>query len=315
MNRTIQIVVTPGSGEGRALGTARRLERLLTLRDDRSSTRTFGSLEALVEWARTCPRDFSHLVCVGGDATLSAAALAAIRHAVPFVPVPNGFGNVFARVFGHPDRAEAVVALLERGEVRRVDVGVVDGEIFLSHRSYGVLERIQQTVERGRKQPRTRLRRHLAYYGMARRVFARRSLASISVELDGRVVTGDALLVTVANVETYRGFLSLTPRATPVDGMFDVFVMPRTSGLRLGWRLLKLMLRLPRRWNGVAVYRGRHAIVTTRTRREELRTDPRVLPLLVPPGAIEDVTQREKTEDAPVERADRRSRPRRGRPR
>jgi len=85
--------------------------------------RTVGNLAALRQWAETCEPDFSHLICIGGDATLSAAAHAAIRTDVPFVPVPNGFGNLFARVFGFPDRAEGVVALLETGQVRRVDVG------------------------------------------------------------------------------------------------------------------------------------------------------------------------------------------------
>jgi diacylglycerol kinase family enzyme len=90
---------------------------------------------------------------MGGDATLSAAALAAVRCGVPFVPVPRGFGNIFARVFGHPDGADAIVALLEHGEIWKVDVGQADGEIFLSHRSFGFLEDVQNAVETSRDQP------------------------------------------------------------------------------------------------------------------------------------------------------------------
>jgi diacylglycerol kinase (ATP) len=303
MTKTVQIVVTPGSGEGRAMGTARRLETLLKQRGYEARIRTFNDLPALVQWAKTCACDFAHLVCVGGDATLSAAAIAAVRCQIPFVPVPNGFGNLFARVFGHPDRAEAVVSLLETGAVRKVDVGAFDGALFLSHRSYGFLERIQQGVERERKQPRARFLRHLAYYGMARRLFSERCFTSIRVEVDGRVVAENAVLVTVANVETYRGFLSLTPKASPLDGMFDIFVVPRTSAPALGWRLLKLMFRLPRRWKGVALYRGREVVITTRTRREMLRVERRALPLLVPPGALESLKQRVVEEDAPVQGA------------
>ena len=95
--RAIQIVVTPGSGAGLALLTARRLATLLRRRGRESSLRTFGNLAALRRWAETCAPDFSHVVCVGGDATMSAAALAAIRLDLPFVAVPQGFGNVFAR--------------------------------------------------------------------------------------------------------------------------------------------------------------------------------------------------------------------------
>jgi diacylglycerol kinase (ATP) len=303
----VQIVVTPGSGEGRAMATARRLAARLKRRAHVVDIRAFADLAALAEWARSCPPGASHVVCIGGDATLSAAAPAAIRGAVPFVPVPNGFGNVFAQVFGHPSQAGEVTALLEQGEVRPVDVGVATWEggeeIFLSHRSYGFLEHIQQVAERGRQQPRRRLLRHLWYYGVAHRFLFRTRLASFQVEIDGTLVAEDAVLVTVANVETYRGFLALTPTASPIDGLFDVFLVPRVSKAGLLLRLVRLMFRLPGRWRGVSLYRGRRVTVTTPWRRETLTVRRRALPLLVPPGAVEALRRRTvEADDPPVER-------------
>jgi diacylglycerol kinase (ATP) len=298
----VQVVVTPGSGEGRARATARRLATALTRGGRVVDVRPFEDLAALTRWAETCPPGASYLVCIGGDATLSASAAAAIRCEVPFVPVPNGFGNVFAQVFGHSPRVDEVARLLDEGEVRRVDVGVArhpgGEEIFLSHRSYGLLEQIQQVAERGRNQPRRRALRYLWYIGVAHRFLFRARLASYQVVVDGRSVTDDAVLVTVANVETYRGFLPLTPSASPIDGLFDVFVIPRASTLGLLRRLLCLRFGLPGRWRGVALHRGRRVTVTTPRRREELRVHRRALPLLVPPGAIEALVRR-TVEDAP----------------
>jgi diacylglycerol kinase (ATP) len=298
----VRIVLTPGSGEGRATATARRLRNVLTKRGDQTSVRTYTTLAALERWARTCDADFTHLVCIGGDATQSAAALAAVRLSIPFIPVPNGFGNMFARAFGHPDRVEHVAALLKSGERRRVDIGMAnDRELFLSHRSYGPLQQIQQTVEDGGGQPKSRLARHLAYYGMAKRFLIDAQLPSIRVEVDGDVVARDASVVTVANVETYRGFLSLTPTASPIDGLFDVFIAPRTSRLRLNLRLLRLLLKAPGRWNGLVLCRGRHVVVTVNDGpREELRTLRRALPLLVPRGSVESLAQRTRDADAPL---------------
>jgi diacylglycerol kinase family enzyme len=303
MQDTVQIVVTPGSGEGRALATAARIRRLLGRRGYRVAVRTFADLASLVTWAKTGTQDFTYLVCVGGDATQSAAAAAAIRLDVPFVPVPNGFGNVFARAFGHSGEAAAVTRLLEEGEIRRVDAGVCGDELFLSHRSYGFLDQIQEAAEAGRRQPRHRLLRHLWYYGVARRALLEMPSPSIDVEIDGTVVARGAMLVTVANVETYRGFLSLTPKASPIDGRFDVLVVPRVAKLRLFVRLLRIMFRFPRRWNGVALYRGRRVVVTVDGRRDELRTARHVLPLLVPPGAIAALARRQVEDDAPVQDA------------
>lgn len=299
----LRIVVTPGSGSGAARHVARRLRRLLSRGGRLVEMEAFQDLASLRRWAEQCEKDFSYLVCVGGDATQSAAARAAMRTDAAFVPVPAGFGNVFASVFGHPNRAEAVIELLERGERRRVDVGAVGDELFLSHRSYGLLEQVQQVAERGRKQPRNRWLRYLWYWSVGRRFLFSTPLAGFQVEVDGVTVAKDAVLVTVANVETYRGFMSLTPTASPIDGLFDVFVIPRVGKLRLAWRLLSLFLRLRGRWKGVALHRGRHVTVTTPRRCEQLAVKRRALPLLVPRGAIEILKARTMDADAPAEKA------------
>jgi diacylglycerol kinase (ATP) len=302
-DRSVQIVVTPGSGEGRAMATASRLRRRLRAEDWDVALQPFANLGDLTHWARTTEPAFGRLIAIGGDATQSAAALLSARTGVPFVPVPHGFGNVFASVFGHPSRASQVMDLLAHGEIRRVDAGAVGDELFLSHRSYGALEQIQAEAERGRRQPRSRMLRHLWYYGVARRVLFGMRVPPHAVEIDGVRVADDAVLVTVANVETYRGFLSLTPSASPIDGMFDVFIVPRTSTLGLAARLLRLMLRMPGRWRGVRLYRGRRVVIEVDGRREELRTWRRALPLLVPRGALEALQRRTVEDDAPVERA------------
>jgi diacylglycerol kinase (ATP) len=309
----VQLVVTPGSGEGLAMVTARRLATRLKRRGHVVDVHVFHDLDELTRWADTCPPGASSIVCIGGDATLSAAARAAMRSGAPLVPVPSGFGNVFAQVFGYSHHTTAVLRLLDDGEVRRVDVGVArresGEELFLSHRSYGLLEQIQQVAERGRKQPRHRLLRSAWYYGVAHRFLFHSRLASFQVTVDGAAVIDDAVLVTVANVETYRGFLALTPTASPIDGLFDVFVIPRASKLGVLRRLLALMFRLPGRWRGVAVYRGRRVTVTTPRRREVLTVARNALPLLVSPAAMAALEQRGVVDAPPIEMPSRRRPP------
>lgn len=281
----VQIIATPGSGEGRARATARRLQKALARRGREARIETFADLACLKQWAATCAPTFSRLVCVGGDATLSAAAAASVRLSIPLLPVPSGFGNIFARTFEHPQRIDRVIDVLDRGHVRRIDVGAVNGggELFLSHQSYGVLAEIQAAVERSRAQPRSKLLRHLAYYAAAPRFLFGARLPAIRVEVDRDVVAHNAALVTVANVETYRGYLSLTPDASPTDGLFDVFVIPRTSMAAVWGRLLKLALGLGGGREGVVLRRGRLVRVTVDGRgSDELIVRPRALPLLVP---------------------------------
>jgi diacylglycerol kinase family enzyme len=279
MAYTVQIVVTPGSGDGRARSTARRLQKALAHRGYESRVQTFADLDRLLQWSATCAPEFSHLVAVGGDATLSAAAAAAVRLSIPFVPVPCGFGNMFARAFGFRDDTRRVIELFERGQVQLVDVGMANGnEIFLSHRSYGLL----------------------AYYMMGERFLVSAPLTAVRVEVEGTVLTEDGAVVTVANVETYRGFLSLTPTASPIDGVLDIFAIPGRSKLRVWTRIFKLLLRLPGRWSGVSLCHGRNVRVTANGRTDELTLRRRALPLLVLPQSLEILKARQTEAETEV---------------
>ena len=84
--------------------------------------------------------------------------------------------------------------------------------------------------------------------------------------MDGEVVAADAVIVTVANVKTYGPWLPLTPAASPVDGLFDVFVIRRATKLAVLANLLKRQLRLPGAEQGTLLHRGRRVTVA-RSRR------------------------------------------------
>jgi diacylglycerol kinase (ATP) len=278
----IQIIATPGSGNGAALAVAAGLRETLRARGHDVRLDVFPRLERLRRWTATDATRFSCLISVGGDATQSAAAMAAARRSVPLLPVPVGFGNLFARAFRLPNRVEQVRQLLERGELVHADVGLQNGEPFLCHASFGLLSDIQARVESGRY-PRARWRRWVEYYRTAVRHLRDTPLPKLRVTVDGRVVTEDAVVVSVANVETYGAWLRLTPAASPVDGLFDVFAMEGATKREVLARLLRRHLRLPGAQSG-AVYRGRRVTVAVSgSAREDLELLPGILPVLVAP--------------------------------
>jgi diacylglycerol kinase (ATP) len=298
MAERVHIVVTSGSGDGRGLAIARSVRKRLEKEGYAGRVQMFRGLGELVKWTRTAPAAFSHLVAVGGDATMSAVAEAAIRLSVPFLPVPSGFGNLFTSAFEHPSEPEQVVALLGRGDLVWSDVGVVGTDVFLSHQSYGYVARIQEGVEQLHR-PRQRYLRLLSYYRMAATQLSDDRLDAIQLEIDGRAIPGKAGLVTIANVETYRGFLSLTPTASPVDGFFDVCVIPSATRARMLAQLLKVVLDMPGCRDEIALYRGRHVRVRVNRRTsEDVRVLPSALPMLVPPGSLERLKARQAAAQA-----------------
>ena len=86
-------------------------------------------------------------------------------------------------------------------------------------------------------------------------------------------------MVVVANVPTYRGFLPLTPAASPFDGLLDVFVVPAMPKTRLIALLLAFLVQAPGRWRHVHCHRAAGVRVTTAG---GVQHDLRVLPAAVP---------------------------------
>jgi diacylglycerol kinase family enzyme len=73
----------------------------------------------------------------GGDGSLAAVAAVALERDLPFVVVPLGTRNHFARDLGlDPDDPIAALDAFE-GRERRVDVGRVNGRVFLNNVSLG----------------------------------------------------------------------------------------------------------------------------------------------------------------------------------
>ena len=157
---------------------------------------------------------------------------------------------------------------------------------FLCQESYGFLSDIQSRTE-GSTRHRARWRRGLTYYQTALRHLRDMPLTSVRVSVDGRVVAKDAVIVTVANVETYGSRLNLTPAASPIDGLLDVFVMRRATKRELLASLLRRQARVPGAAKGAFVCRGRRVSVAGAHVRDDLRVLPRRLPVVVSPETAE----------------------------
>ena len=87
----------------------------------------------------------------GGDGSLGAVAQVALERDLPFVCVPYGTRNHFARDLGL-DRDDPLAALAGfHGEERRIDVGRAGGRLFLNNVSLGLSALLVHRRERHRR--------------------------------------------------------------------------------------------------------------------------------------------------------------------
>lgn len=92
------------------------------------------------------------VVIGGGDGTLRVAAglLAGTEHVLGILPL--GTMNRFARSLGIPMELEAALATLTNGVDRRVDLGMMNGDVFLNTCMLGVYPEIVRVREQRRLQ-------------------------------------------------------------------------------------------------------------------------------------------------------------------
>jgi len=122
------------------------------------------------------------VLIAGGDGTIATAAAALLDTSTELAILPGGTLNHFARDLGISTVAAEAVELATSHGTRTVDVGVVNGRVFLNTSSVGGYVRYVRTREK--------LERHLGY-GLASFLAALRMATSVrrmvvEIEVEGR---------------------------------------------------------------------------------------------------------------------------------
>lgn len=171
--------------------------------------------EDLPELARSAGADV--LGMAGGDGSLAAVAAVAIEQDVPFVCIPFGTRNHFARDLGlDRDDPLGALAAFDDGVERRIDVARAGDRLFLNNASLGIYARLVHRREHHRRRSNALARlRALALTLQDRR---RRQRFTI----DGEHVR--ARLVLVSNNDYTLDLLSLGERERLDEGKLHLYI-------------------------------------------------------------------------------------------
>jgi diacylglycerol kinase family enzyme len=150
----------------------------------------------------------------GGDGSLAAVAAVAIERSLPFVCVPFGTRNHFARDLGL-DRNDPVAALdAFAGEEKRVDVARVDDRLFLNNVSFGAYASLVHRREHHRRR-RDALARARALLRTVRRPHR------LKLSVDGELVAARVILV--ANNAYELRLFDLGARESLAEGTLHLY--------------------------------------------------------------------------------------------
>lgn len=228
MTRTIALLSNPSAGRGQAQDVTDEVIGRLTSRGLAVDLLIGTDAADAADLARKAVADgVDTLVALGGDGMLHNAVQAVAGTETSLGLIPTGTGNDFARSLaiprGDPLAAADVVA---RGETRRIDLARSGDRWFATVMAAGFDAAVNERANRMRW-PHGDLRYTIATLAVLRRW----SAVPYTLSLDGGERRLDAMLLAVANTDSYGGGIQMTAGAVPDDGLLDVIIIKPTSKL------------------------------------------------------------------------------------
>jgi diacylglycerol kinase (ATP) len=194
------------------------------------------------ELAKSAVRRGARLVMAwGGDGTINEVASALAFDEVPLGIIPAGSGNGLAGELGISRRPEVAIASALAAVPRAIDVGEIDGHLFVNVAGVG----FDAYVAAAFNAPGNRRRGLLGYVRLGCRALVTYVPRHYCLDLDGARSESRAVLIGVANGAQYGNNARIAPSATVDDGLLDLIVVEESSRLRT-------LLNVPRLFSGAA---------------------------------------------------------------
>ena len=177
------------------------------------------------------------LVAAGGDGTVNAVASALVNKPAALGVIPAGTLNHFARDLAIEIDPEAAARQLTQGHEITVDVGWVNGRIFINNSVLGIypVYRAARESYEARGLGKTGVGRFLAVLGGILRVLWRVPHLAVRLEVNGQTHVMRTPFVLIANNEHELEEWHIGRRASLREGSLWVYVMQKSSR----WALLR----------------------------------------------------------------------------
>jgi YegS/Rv2252/BmrU family lipid kinase len=194
--------------------------------------------EELLEMAEEAAKsDYQTIVAAGGDGTISAVAAAIAETGKTLGVLPFGTLNHFSKDLNISAELEESVRVIAENHTAEIDVGDVNGQIFINNSSIGLYPQIVRRREK--QQHRLGRGKWTAAFWAAVSVLRRYPFLRIKLKIDGKELSRKTPFVFVGNNEYEMDSFNIGGRKCLDAGNLSVYVLHRTG--RMG--LVRLALR------------------------------------------------------------------------
>jgi diacylglycerol kinase family enzyme len=238
---------------------------------------------------RLATRSFDAMVAAGGDGTVSAVAHGLAGTVMPMAVLPLGTLNHFAKDLAMPLELGDAVRAIRDGANERIDVGEVNGRVFVNNSSIGlypeaVIVRDDQRKRGWRKLP--------AMLLAVVRVLWRFPLLAVRVATAERTVVTQTPLVFFGNNEYGTTLPSVGKREALDRGVLAIHTVRARSRAKMLWLVVHALVRKPEVIDDFEVQQVTEATVTCKQQHLIVALDGEVQPMKSPlayrirPGAL-----------------------------
>ncbi len=193
------------------------------------------------------PQDFSEIIqryqhqvdlviVGGGDGTLNAAVDTLVETNLPLGILPLGTANDLARTLKIPNSLPEASKVIAKGELRRIDLGEVNGKYFFNVASLGLSVKITQRLTKEVK----RRWGIFAYAFTALKVIWESRPFSAEIRLSDQSIKVKTVQIAIANGRYYGGGMTVAPNAMIDDQRLDLYSLE----IKHWWEIIPLLPRM-----------------------------------------------------------------------
>ncbi|HLZ47338.1 MAG TPA: diacylglycerol kinase family protein [Candidatus Limnocylindria bacterium] len=240
-------ILNPEAGHGKGRKLASDLARVFRDAGMRIEVLvTPAPAEAARLAAEAADDGYPTVIAAGGDGTANEIANGLVGTTTALALYPLGIGNDLARGLGYPRRIRDVPAFIATARRRVIDVGELNGRVFVNAAGVG----IDGVVAEGVKGSSRYMGSTVGYFAGALGAIATYRAMPMRITIDGESRAGRHLIVVASNGRYFGGGMQPAPRSALDDGWLDLTVATELGKLAT----LSALARL---------YRGTHHNGTT----------------------------------------------------
>ncbi len=236
MSSPIEVIINAGSGSVECETIERRLTELFERNNESVRIRLAKSGAEIIELLKNAAKsDAEIIVAGGGDGTISAAASVLCETEKTLGVLPLGTLNNFSKDLQIPQNIEEAVKIICAKNVKTIDVGEVNGRVFINNSSIGLYPHI---VKRREAQQRLGQGKWRSAFWAALKILRRSPFFAVRLQSESQTRIVRTPFVFVGNGDYEMDFFNVGRRARIDDGKLSVYFLHRSG--RKGLFLLVL---------------------------------------------------------------------------